>query len=84
MNGTKVLGLAAVGAFVVMAAPVGSAQAMSLISPGAAVTVREDAKLPLALASPLAPSLASSLAPPLALAPLAPSPPLVILSLTVD
>jgi hypothetical protein len=46
MNGTKVLGLAAVGAFLVMAAPVGSAQAMSLINPGTAATVQEDAKLP--------------------------------------
>lgn len=46
MNGTKVLGLAAVGALLVMAAPVGSAQAMSLINPGTAATLREDAKLP--------------------------------------
>jgi hypothetical protein len=46
MNGTKVLGLAAVGAFLVMAAPVGSAQAMSLINPGTAAAVQEDAKLP--------------------------------------
>ena len=46
MNATKVLGLAAVGAFLVMAAPVGSAQAMSLINPGAAATVQQDAKLP--------------------------------------
>jgi hypothetical protein len=46
MDGTKVLGLAAVGAFLVMAAPIGSAQAMSLINPGAAATVQQDAKLP--------------------------------------
>jgi hypothetical protein len=46
MSGTKVLGLAAVGAFLVMAAPLGSAQAMSLINPGAATTVQENAKLP--------------------------------------
>jgi hypothetical protein len=46
MSGTKVLGLAAVGAFLVMAVPVGTAQAMSLINPGAAATVRENAKLP--------------------------------------
>ena len=46
MNGTKVLGLAAVSAFLIMAAPVGSAQAMSLINPGAAATVQQDAKLP--------------------------------------
>lgn len=46
MNGTKVLGLTAVAAFLIVAAPVGSAQAMSLINAGAAATVREDAKLP--------------------------------------
>ena len=46
MNGTKVLGLAAVGAFLVMAAPIGSAQAMSLSNPGAAAAVQENAKLP--------------------------------------
>jgi hypothetical protein len=46
MNGTKVLGLAAVGALLVMAAPVDGAQAMSLINPGAAATVQQDAKLP--------------------------------------
>ncbi|MBV8924343.1 MAG: hypothetical protein JOZ74_03125 [Bradyrhizobium sp.] len=45
MNGTKVLGLAAVGAFLVMTAPVGSAQATSLINPGAAARVQQDAKL---------------------------------------
>lgn len=46
MNGTKVLGLAAVGALLMLAAPIGSAQAMSVINPGAASTVREDARLP--------------------------------------
>lgn len=46
MNGTKVLGLAAVGAFLVIAAPLGGAQAMSLINPGTAATVQQDAKLP--------------------------------------
>ena len=47
MSGTKVLGLAAaVGAFLAIAAPVGSAQAMSVINPGAAATVQSDVKLP--------------------------------------
>lgn len=44
MNGTKVLGLAAVGALLVLAAPFERAQALSLINPGAAATVREDTK----------------------------------------
>lgn len=44
MNGTKVLGLAAVGAFLVMAAPVERAQAVSLINPGAAGTIQEDSR----------------------------------------
>ena len=44
MNGTKVLGLAAVGALLVMTAPVERAQAVSLINPGAAATVQQDAK----------------------------------------
>jgi hypothetical protein len=46
MSGTRVLGLTAVGVFLALAAPIGSAQAMSLSNPGAAATVREDAKLP--------------------------------------
>jgi hypothetical protein len=44
MNGTKVLGLAAVGAFLIVAAPVERAQAVSLINPGAAGTIQEDSK----------------------------------------
>ena len=44
MNGTKVLGLAAVGALFAIAAPVERAQALSLINPGAAATVRQDSK----------------------------------------
>jgi hypothetical protein len=49
MNGTKVLGLevlglAAVGAMLVIAAPVERAQAASLINPGAAATVQQDAR----------------------------------------
>ena len=45
MKGTKVLGLAAVGAFLLLAAPVERAQAVSLINPGAAATVKKDAKV---------------------------------------
>jgi hypothetical protein len=45
MKGTKVLGLAAVGAFLLLAAPVERAQAVSLINPGAAATVQKDAKV---------------------------------------
>jgi hypothetical protein len=45
MNGTKALGLAAVGACLLLAAPVERAQALSLINPGAAATVQEDAKV---------------------------------------
>jgi hypothetical protein len=44
MNGTKVLGLAAVGALLVLAAPVERAQALSLINPGAAATVQENSR----------------------------------------
>jgi len=44
MNGPKALGLAAVGAFLLVAAPVGRVQALSLINPGAAATVHEDAR----------------------------------------
>ena len=44
MNGTKVLGLAAMGAFLVMAAPVEHARAVSLINPGAAGTLQEDSR----------------------------------------
>ena len=44
MDGTKVLGLAAVGAFLVMSAPVQPAQAASLINPGVAAAVQQDAR----------------------------------------
>lgn len=44
MNGTKVLGLAAVGALLMVAAPAERAQAASLINPGAAAAVQQDAK----------------------------------------
>jgi hypothetical protein len=44
MSGTKVLGLAAVGAFLLLA-PDEHAQALSLINPGAAATVQRDAKM---------------------------------------
>jgi hypothetical protein len=44
MNGTKVLTLAAVSVTLAMVAPVGSTQAASLINPGAAVAVQQDAK----------------------------------------
>ncbi len=44
MNGTKVLGLAAAGAFLVLAAPMQNAQAASLISPGVAPAVQQNAK----------------------------------------
>jgi hypothetical protein len=44
MNGTKVLGLAAVGAFLVLAAPGEQAKAASLINPGAAAAVQNDAR----------------------------------------
>jgi hypothetical protein len=42
MNATKFLGLAAVGALLVLAAP--SAYAMSLSNPGAAATVQDSSK----------------------------------------
>jgi hypothetical protein len=44
MQVTKVLGLAAVGAFLVLAAPTERAQALSLSNPGAAAAVQQDAK----------------------------------------
>ena len=44
MNGTKVLGLAAVGVFLVVAAPVEPAQALSLINPGNAASVQQDTR----------------------------------------
>jgi hypothetical protein len=45
MNGTKVLGVAAVSAFLSMAAPMQHAQALSLINPGTASSVQENSKL---------------------------------------
>jgi len=45
MNVTKILGLAAVGACLVLAAPAERAQALSLINPGAAATIQDNSKL---------------------------------------
>lgn len=44
MNGMRALGVAAIGALFVIAAPLERAQAVSLINPGAAATVQQDAK----------------------------------------
>ena len=44
MNATKVLGLVAVGACLVLAAPTRQAQALSLSNPGAAAAVQADTK----------------------------------------
>ena len=44
MNVTRVLGLAAVGALLVLAAPAERAQALSLSNPGAATAVQEGSK----------------------------------------
>ena len=44
MNMMKVLGLAAVGALLVLAAPTERAQALSLSNPGAAAAVQQDTK----------------------------------------
>jgi hypothetical protein len=44
MNVTKVLGLAAVGAMLVLAAPTERAQALSLSNPGAAAAVQDGSK----------------------------------------
>ena len=44
MQVTKVLGLAAVGALLVLAAPSERAQALSLSNPGAAAAVQQDTK----------------------------------------
>ena len=44
MNVTKVLGLAAVGALLVLVAPSERAHAMSLSNPGAAATVQDSSK----------------------------------------
>jgi hypothetical protein len=45
MQMTKVLGLAAVGALLALAAPSERAQALSLSNPGAAAAVQQDARL---------------------------------------
>jgi hypothetical protein len=45
MQVTKVFGLAAVGALLVLAAPTERAQALSLSNPGAAAAVQQDVKL---------------------------------------
>jgi hypothetical protein len=44
MNVTKLLGLAAVGAVLILAAPTQQAQAMSLSNPGAAAAVQDNSK----------------------------------------
>jgi hypothetical protein len=44
MNVTRVLGLAAVGALLVLAAPAERAQALALSNPGAAAAVQEGSK----------------------------------------
>ena len=44
MQVTKVLGLAAVGALLVLAAPTERAQALSLSNPGAAAAVQQDTR----------------------------------------
>jgi hypothetical protein len=44
MKLTKVLGLAAVGAMLLLAAPTERAQAMSLSNPGAAATVQDGSR----------------------------------------
>jgi hypothetical protein len=44
MNITKVLGLAAVGALLIVAAPTQRAQAMSLANPGAAAAIQDDSR----------------------------------------
>ena len=45
MQFTKILGLAAVGALLALAAPAERANALSLSNPGAAAAVQEDARL---------------------------------------
>jgi hypothetical protein len=44
MNVTRILGFAAVGGLLMLAAPVERAQALSLASPGAAAAVQDDSK----------------------------------------
>jgi hypothetical protein len=45
MNVTRLLGLAAVGGLLILAAPTQHAQAMSLANPGAAATVQQGSKV---------------------------------------
>jgi hypothetical protein len=44
MKVTRLLGVAAVGALLILAAPTESAQALSLATPGAAAAVQQDSK----------------------------------------
>jgi hypothetical protein len=44
MKVTRILGLAAVGALLILAAPTERAQALSLVGPGAAVAIQDDSK----------------------------------------
>jgi len=44
MNVTRVIGLAAVGALLILAAPIGGAQAMSLNNPGAEAAVQDGSR----------------------------------------
>ena len=44
MNVTRILGLAAIGALLAIAAPTERAQALSLANPGAAAAVQESSK----------------------------------------
>jgi hypothetical protein len=44
MNVTRLLGLAAVGALLILAAPTERAKALSLANPGAAAAVQQDSK----------------------------------------
>jgi hypothetical protein len=45
MKVTRLLGLAAVGALLILAAPTERAQAMSLANPGAASAIQQDSKV---------------------------------------
>jgi hypothetical protein len=46
MNGTKILGFAAIAAVLVVASPARQAGAVSLINPGAVTAVQDDTRLP--------------------------------------
>ena len=71
MNVTKLLGLAAVGGLLILAAPAERAQALSLANPGAAAAVQQGSKLETTEVHWLASSSPSSLASPSASSPLA-------------